>query len=61
MTTNLDLTFWLTCAAAGLTQADVAPPLGLNGRQSYKSIAAWEQGKARHPSPPVALYWLSVG
>ncbi|MEZ4683279.1 MAG: helix-turn-helix transcriptional regulator [Caldilineaceae bacterium] len=50
MTTNLDLTFLVDLReAAGLTQADVARRFGLNGRQSYKSIAAWEQGKSATP------------
>jgi transcriptional regulator with XRE-family HTH domain len=47
--------------AAGLTQADAAERCGLRGRQSRKTLAAWELGQStprQRYRIPVALYLL---
>ena len=66
MATDSALTFLVDLReVAGLTQADMARRFDLTGRQSYKSVAAWEQGEsvptARRRARFIGYLWDDLG
>ncbi len=66
MAPDNDLTFLVELReAANLTQADAARRFDMVGRQSYKSVAAWEQGESvpttRRRSRFIGYLWDDLG